>query len=88
MKWVKATDRLPDLAGEQNKVIIRDTTRNLLVYGFKNFSKNPTLYFDTGRFSYLAVDGPGDGRTFYPIKNLEWLDESYRESNLEELLNN
>lgn len=69
--WVKATERLPDKGGIDNKVIVRGVLNEqgyanhfFVAYGFRNFSKEKQeMYFEYGSKSFLTND-------------LEWLDES------------
>lgn len=78
LKWVKASERLPEKCGEENSVIIRgnvyDLTgyeatfkpygnRKFVTYGFRNFSEsNPQIYFSIGNHSFLH-------------NSVEWLEE-------------
>jgi len=76
MKWIKASERLPESRGKENSVIIRGEnlpkdqfghgiSGKFVTMGFVNFSKdNPQFYFLYGVDSYLSN------------KNIEWLDES------------
>jgi len=73
---VSAIKELPDQSGETNSVIMinKDPMDYFATLAFKNFNKeNPALYFHRGQFSFLTIDGKGDGRTTHPIKNVSWL---------------
>ena len=67
MKWVKATERLPENGGIRNTVVIR--TDGTVAYGFRNFDENnPKIYYEDAGKSYLGNEG------------VEWLDESHSDS--------
>jgi len=79
MKWIKASERLPEKRGESYRVIVRGshTFHPFLAYGFRNYDYDkPTLYIDVLFKSFVSVDGEGNFHTTYPIDFLEWLDES------------
>lgn len=61
MKWIKATERLPQQAGENNKVIIRG--KDFLTYGYRTFNDTePQICYELNGKTYLTL-------------NVEWLDE-------------
>ena len=61
MKWIKATKRLPQQAGENNKVIVRG--KDFLTYGYRTFNDTePQICYEL------------NGKTFLTL-NVEWLDE-------------
>ena len=64
MKWVKASERLPELCGEENCVVVKYKGR--VTYGFRNFDKeNPQMYFIIDHDSVLTNEG------------VKWLDETH-----------
>jgi hypothetical protein len=78
MRWINASEKLPEGKGIANTVIIRNNDPNnyWVTTGFRNFSeKRPSLYFVLGAFSYLTVDERGDGRTTYNVEFIQWLYE-------------
>lgn len=76
LRWVKASERLPEKSGEENSVIIRGTgfepdefghahLHPFVTTAFKNFNeKSPKFYFLIGHYSFLTND------------NIEWLEET------------
>lgn len=62
MEWVKATDRLPENGGKENKVVVK--WKGYVAWGFRNFSDDPKMYIEIGSKSFLEKKG------------VEWLDET------------
>jgi len=77
MQWVKASERMPDVIGDQFWIVIRNTDPDNLftTMGFRTHSDIPTLYFTNGHYSFTTVHGKGNGYSAFNIKFIEWLEE-------------
>ncbi len=77
-KWVKASERLPELKGFHNEVFIKCTDPNFTftTKGYRNYDEeNPAMYMDVAYLGLLTTHKEADYRTTIPIQYIEWLEE-------------